>query len=175
MRTCRYCTPSLRAVKTSSEPGIAASSDSIREASAPSSARSVPKTLIATSPRTPVSISEMRISIGCVNDASSPGKPSATVRSSSTSHALSGTRHSAIGFSTRKPSVSFSPIGSRPSSSEPERATMLRTSGTRSRIARCTRASMAIVCARLIDGSFSSCMMTSPSSIVGMKLLPSRV
>ena len=173
MRTCRYCTPSLRAVNTSSAPGIARSSASMRWEARPSSARSLPNTLTAMSPRTPVSISAMRISIGWVKVASSPGKRAATVRNWSVSHALSGRRHWAIGFSTRKLSLSFRPIGSRPSSSEPERATTLDTSGTPSRIARCRRESTSTVRSRLIDGSFSSCMIRSPSSMVGMKLLPS--
>ena len=76
--------------------------------------------------------------------------------------------------STMKVSVSLRPIGSRPSSSEPTRATMafdfrhLRQNAPAARGCRWRWSA-----SRPIDGSFSSCMMTSPSSIVGMKVLPS--
>ena len=49
---------------------------------------------------------------------------------------------------------------------------MALTSGTAFITARCTARSVAMVWARLMEGSFSSCMMMSPSSIVGMKVLP---
>ena len=82
---------------------------------------------------------------------------------------------SLFGFSTRKLSLWLRPMGSRPSSSEPSRATTPLTSGTRSMIAFCTARSVAALCSRLIDGSFSSCMMMSPSSRAGMNDLPSCV
>jgi len=83
-------------------------------------------------------------------------------------------RHSSGGASTRKLSVWFSPMGSSPSSSEPVRATTPRTSGTCAMMARCTLRSMSRDCSRLMDGSFSNCTMRSPSSMVGMKVLPTR-
>ena len=85
-----------------------------------------------------------------------------------------GVRHVARGFSTRNVSVSFRPIGSSPSSSEPARATMRVDLGHLARIAllRSRRSMSARLPSSLIDGSFSSCMIMSPSSIVGMKVLP---
>ena len=113
------------------------------------------------------------MSMGWVKVSATPGKLSITARSWSASQSLLGWRHSSRGLRTRKVSVWLRPIGSRPSSSEPERATMVFTSGTACSTACCTARSVAMVWARLIEGSFSSCMMMSPSSIVGMKALPS--
>ena len=81
-------------------------------------------------------------------------------------------RHSLLGLSTRKVSVSFRPIGSRPSSSEPTRATIDLTSGTLAKMACCTRVSMAMEASSEMDGTFCSCTRMSPSSSVGMKVLP---
>ena len=96
----------------------------MRAASWSSVARSGPNTLTARSPRTPEISSDTRISIGWVKLVFTPGNRSVTSRMRSTTQALSCSRHSSRGFSFTKPSVSFVPIGSRPSSSEPTRATM---------------------------------------------------
>ena len=59
--------PSLSAVNTSSLPGTFSSRRATASHSRPSSSRSGPKILTATSPRLPVSISATRIWMGWVN------------------------------------------------------------------------------------------------------------
>ncbi len=133
--------------------------------------RSKPNTLIATSPRVPVSISETRISMGWVKPYTTPGKRSMTRRMAVAMSSLLP-RHWSFGRSTRKVSVSLSPIGSRPRSSEPERATIERISGTSASSACCTRRSRSTEVASETDGAFCNCTIMSPSSMVGMKVLP---
>ena len=69
-------------------------------------------------------------------------------------------------------SLSFRPIGSRPSSSDPTRDTMFSTSGTAASSACCTARSSSSERSSEIDGDFCNCNRMSPSSMVGMKLLP---
>ena len=75
----------------------------------------------------------------------------------------------------RKPSVSLRLMGSRPNSSEPVRDTTPTTSGTRAISACWKRVSIAMDSSRLMEGSFSSCTIMLPSSMVGMKVLPTWV
>ena len=170
--TRRYCTPSFLVVSTSSLPGRPCSTCTTSSARRESSCAWGPKTFTAKSPRTPESISEVRISIGWVKLRFTPGTASAAARMASMSSSLVLKRHSARGLSTRKLSVSFRPMGSRPNSSEPTRATMRSTSGTCARMRRCSAWSVAADCSRLMEGSFSTCMMMSPSSSDGMNDLP---
>ncbi|OIQ68168.1 hypothetical protein GALL_502420 [mine drainage metagenome] len=174
MSTVRYLTPSARAVSTSCVPCRPRSTSAMRCDSAPSSARSGPKTLTTRSPRAPVSISETRISIGWLKLKSTPGKRSTTLRIAAITVSLSP-RHCSRGLSTRKVSVSFRPIGSRPRSSEPLREITARTSGTSASSARCSCTSSAAVLPRLTEAGFCSCTIRSPSSSTGMKVLPMRV
>ena len=112
-----------------------------------------PKILIATSPRVPVSISETRISIGCVNPYTIPGNPSRTTLNLLIMSSLFPDQ-SSFGFKTRNISVSFRPIGSSPNSSAPARATIDFTSFTDSKIDCSTRVSCVKEFSREIDGSF---------------------
>jgi hypothetical protein len=75
------------------------------------------------------------MSIGWVKLSDTPGNSASTSRSCCSSTDLSDVFRSSTGFSTRNVSLWLGPIGSRPSSSEPVRATMPVTSGTLARIA----------------------------------------
>ena len=144
----------------------------MRWARSPSVCRSGPNSLTATSPRLPVSISEMRISMGWVKPNSRPGKASITLRISALNASLSAACQSLRGASCMNRSVSFRPIGSSPSSSEPTRPMLCRTSGTAALMAFCTAKSISSERCSPMDGGFCSCSRISPSSIVGMNALP---
>ena len=66
MLTVRYGMPSALGAITSAAPSMRLTASATFCAAALSPFRSEPNSLMATSPRVPVSISEMRISMGCV-------------------------------------------------------------------------------------------------------------
>ena len=128
-RMLTYLPPSMIAACTSALPWVLLTILAILSASSASVATLLPKTLMETSPVLPVSISETRICIGWVKPILMPGKFTSTFLISAISSAFVSKRQWLAGVSSINTSVSFSPIGSRPSSSEPVRATICFISG----------------------------------------------
>jgi len=114
------------------------------------------------------------MSIGWVIAKLRPGNCASTARKLFSSASLLAACHSSRGNNCRNMSVSLRPIGSMPISSEPLRETTRTSSGIAAIKALSTSCTIRVVVSRLMEGMDSSWIIRSPSSRVGMKVLPTK-